>query len=89
MNGAEGGTRTPTGFPTTPSRWRVCQFHHFGIKSGPLQVGQGTAKPHRAEALNLFDVTSQACLIDPAQEQVSAQAPGLPDSSSAILQSAD
>src|SRR5688572_28456427 len=29
-NGAEGGTRTPTGFPTTPSRWRVCQFHHFG-----------------------------------------------------------
>jgi hypothetical protein len=28
--GAEGGTRTPTGFPTTPSRWRVCQFHHFG-----------------------------------------------------------
>ena len=30
MAGAEGGTRTPTGFPTTPSRWRVCQFHHFG-----------------------------------------------------------
>ena len=29
-SGAEGGTRTPTGFPTTPSRWRVCQFHHFG-----------------------------------------------------------
>ncbi len=29
-NGAEGGTRTPTGCPTTPSRWRVCQFHHFG-----------------------------------------------------------
>jgi hypothetical protein len=29
--GAEGGTRTPTGFPTTPSRWRVCQFHHFGM----------------------------------------------------------
>src|SRR3990172_5522586 len=24
-NGAEGGTRTPTGFPTTPSRWRVYQ----------------------------------------------------------------
>jgi hypothetical protein len=23
--GAEGGTRTPTGFPTTPSRWRVYQ----------------------------------------------------------------
>jgi hypothetical protein len=28
--GAEGGTRTPTGLPTTPSRWRVYQFHHFG-----------------------------------------------------------
>src|SRR4030066_1266935 len=24
-NGAEGWTRTPTGFPTTPSRWRVYQ----------------------------------------------------------------
>jgi hypothetical protein len=35
-DGAEGGTRTPTGFPTTPSRWRVCQFHHFGICSGPF-----------------------------------------------------
>ena len=30
--GAEGGTRTPTGCPTTPSRWRVCQFHHFGTR---------------------------------------------------------
>ena len=29
--GAEGRTRTGTGMPTTPSRWRVYQFHHFGI----------------------------------------------------------
>ena len=31
MNRAEGGTRTPTGLPATPSRWCVYQFHHFGI----------------------------------------------------------
>jgi hypothetical protein len=29
-NGAEGGTRTPTGCPTRPSNVRVCQFRHFG-----------------------------------------------------------
>src|SRR5438046_1537060 len=28
--GADGETRTHTGFPTTPSRWRVYQFHHIG-----------------------------------------------------------
>src|SRR3990170_5076291 len=28
-DGAEGGTRTPTGFPTTPSRCRVCMFQLF------------------------------------------------------------
>ena len=39
IRGAEGGTRTPTGFPTTPSRWRVCQFHHFG--TGKVQVCSG------------------------------------------------
>ena len=26
---AEGGTRTRTTLVTTPSRWRVYQFHHF------------------------------------------------------------
>ncbi len=26
--GAEGRTRTGTAFATTPSRWRVYQFHH-------------------------------------------------------------
>jgi hypothetical protein len=30
-NGAEGGTRTRTGYPTRPSNVRVYQFHHFGI----------------------------------------------------------
>jgi hypothetical protein len=28
--GAEGRTRTGTACATTPSRWRVYQFHHFG-----------------------------------------------------------
>ena len=28
--GADGRTRTGTGLPTTPSRWRVYQFHHIG-----------------------------------------------------------
>src|SRR5687767_5192001 len=27
---AEGGTRTRTPCGATPSRWCVCQFHHFG-----------------------------------------------------------
>lgn len=31
MYGAEDRTRTDTAFATTPSRWRVYQFHHFGI----------------------------------------------------------
>ena len=28
--GADGETRTPTGYPTAPSRQRVYQFHHVG-----------------------------------------------------------
>src|SRR5690554_1483525 len=31
INGARGRTRTGTAFATTPSRWRVYQFHHPGI----------------------------------------------------------
>ena len=27
----KGGFEPPRGSPTTPSRWRVYQFHHFGI----------------------------------------------------------
>ena len=27
----KGGFEPPRGLPTTPSRWRVYQFHHFGI----------------------------------------------------------
>ena len=30
--GADGQTRTGTGLPTTPSRWRVYQFHHIGLE---------------------------------------------------------
>ncbi len=29
-HGADGGTRTRTGLPATPSRWCVYQFHHIG-----------------------------------------------------------
>ena len=29
----KGGFEPPRGSPTTPSRWRVYQFHHFGIFS--------------------------------------------------------
>jgi hypothetical protein len=28
----KGGFEPPRGSPTTPSRWRVYQFHHFGIE---------------------------------------------------------
>ena len=31
IDGAEGGTRTPTSYLTRPSNVRVCQFRHFGI----------------------------------------------------------
>ena len=38
----KGGFEPPRGLPTTPSRWRVYQFHHFGIdplskKVNPVQ----------------------------------------------------
>ena len=29
----KGGLEPPRASPTTPSRWRVCQFHHFGTNS--------------------------------------------------------
>ncbi len=31
MNGADGRSRTATAYATTPSRWRVYQFHHVGL----------------------------------------------------------
>ena len=45
--GAEGGTRTPTGYPTRPSNVRVCQFRHFGagrILPPPLANCQGRGR---------------------------------------------
>ncbi len=38
INGADGRSRTGTGCPTTPSRWRVYQFHHIGIYFLPLAL---------------------------------------------------
>ena len=69
--GAEGGTRTPTGFPTTPSRWRVCQFHHFGTGAEPLGNGR---EP----------LTSQAVWADPDLEQAAWPAPVPPAAVSAF-----
>src|SRR4030066_2534684 len=51
-DGAEGGTRTPTGFPTTPSRWRVYQVpplrharkNHSIHGEGENQEGKGYQK---------------------------------------------
>jgi hypothetical protein len=33
----KGGFEPPRGLPTTPSRWRVYQFHHFGKMFNPSQ----------------------------------------------------
>jgi hypothetical protein len=33
----KGGFEPPRGLPTTPSRWRVYQFHHFGKIINPSQ----------------------------------------------------
>ena len=40
-DGAEGGTRTPTGFPIRPSNVRVYQFHHFGEDERTGIIGGG------------------------------------------------
>jgi hypothetical protein len=39
-DGAEGGTRTPTGCPTRPSNVRVCQFRHFGTSGWKRSIPQ-------------------------------------------------
>ncbi len=51
-SGAEGGTRTRTGFPTRPSNVRVYQFHHFGaaaIIEAPEKSCQ--SRPYSIESL--------------------------------------
>src|SRR5574341_1906052 len=40
--GAEGGTRTPTGYPTRPSNVRVYQFRHFGSFRKDVKNQQGS-----------------------------------------------
>ena len=53
-NGAEGGTRTPTGFPTTPSRWRCltvrCACTSFPFRTDPVQH---TGRHHKSFLLHL------------------------------------
>src|SRR4030065_2140311 len=54
--GAEGGTRTPTGFPTTPSRWcgyqvpplRHTREIHLIHGAAERQAGRTTAEPQSA-----------------------------------------
>ena len=41
--GADGQTRTGTGLPTTPSRWRVYQFHHIGLEGSRIYSDTGTS----------------------------------------------
>ena len=53
-DGAEGGTRTPTGFPTTPSRWRCltvrCACTSFPFRTDPVQH---TGRHHKSFLLHL------------------------------------
>ena len=44
-NGAEGGTRTPTGCPIRPSNVRVYQFHHFGFLKRECVITQAARLP--------------------------------------------
>src|SRR5438445_9241593 len=48
-DGAEGGTRTPTGCPTRPSNVRVCQFRHFGaMRTRSIPLPRAADKPRGA-----------------------------------------
>ena len=51
-------TRTATPFGTTPSRWRVYQFHHQGKLPREEGCGRGAATP---VSLNLRPLPSAPC----------------------------
>src|SRR3989344_4619610 len=53
MNGADGETRTPTACATSPSSWRVYQFHHVGGKRE--RTGLTGLKPNHKTSLRDFD----------------------------------
>src|SRR5213592_3579319 len=63
---AEGGTRTRMPRGATPSRWCVCQFHHFGevFISFPVSL----AEPERSAA---------AAVVVPAPVAAVATAPAV------------
>src|SRR6266516_6311351 len=63
---AEGGTRTRMPRGATPSRWCVCQFHHFGevFISFPVSL----AEPERSAA---------AAVVVPAPVAAVAAAPAV------------
>src|SRR5437588_6083285 len=65
-NGAEGGTRTPTGCPTRPSNVRVCQFRHFGPRTATKYTltSAATKSPHALPQPRIEGVA------DPLPEQV-------------------
>ncbi len=50
MNGAEGGTRTPTSCLTRPSNVRVCQFRHFGSSCQSVTQTLICAKTHLSQS---------------------------------------
>jgi hypothetical protein len=61
----KGGFEPPRGSPTTPSRWRVYQFHHFGIP-----VCKASLLCNKAAAIPPVQANKGFCVIT-----CSAQAP--------------
>ena len=53
--GAVGETRTHTTFVTTPSRWRVYQFHHDGLELNFLVPSMSTNKFLKINQLAIFN----------------------------------
>jgi hypothetical protein len=51
-------TRTATPFGTTPSRWRVYQFHHQGLQTARAARHVGTALTNKAGLTGIEPATS-------------------------------
>src|ERR1041385_4708230 len=69
--GAEGGTRTPTGFPIRPSNVRVYQFHHFGKES----AGHYRRRPKSLSMNRGFRLNHSAALTRPRPHYDSSGSP--------------
>src|SRR5205809_7998907 len=71
---AEGGTRTRMPRGATPSRWCVCQFHHFGevFISFPVSL----AEPERSAAVAVV-VPSPVAAVARAPAVAAGRAPAV------------